>query len=132
MNRINRIDRRLRQFNHMRLALVLLPVAAVGTALAGTVLPARADTIRECSNYGVVRDRNDFEAPLLPKYSVANCARNYQTLDQTYRVVTPTETSVNDSSAEPSTQPNSAVDQSSGPATPNPDTPAPATPDRSR
>lgn len=71
---------------HRRWFPLFLPVAVVNLLLAGSILPAQADRIRECRDYGVVRDRSDHEVPLLPRNSIAACARSYQTLYQTYRV----------------------------------------------
>lgn len=68
-------------------AWMLLPLATVSAVVAATAPAVQADAIRRCENYGVVRDRNDHEAPLLPRRSVAHCARSYQTLYQTYRVL---------------------------------------------
>ncbi len=65
---------------------LLLPVTTLSLLLAGSILPVRADRVRTCQNYGVVRDRSDHEVPLLPRNSIASCARSYQTLYQTYRV----------------------------------------------
>ncbi|MBF2076748.1 MAG: hypothetical protein IGS50_23720 [Synechococcales cyanobacterium C42_A2020_086] len=57
---------------------------AISTLL--TSPPAAQAQTRTCSSYGVVRDRSDYEVPLLPRRSVSRCARSYQTLYQTYRV----------------------------------------------
>lgn len=79
----------MKSFHHClhlsRPACLLLPLAA--TILAVAAPAVRADEIRVCPDYGVVRDRNDHEALLLPRRSVAHCARSYQTLYQTYRVL---------------------------------------------
>lgn len=83
---MNPVNRWLRQSNKLRLALALLPLAAIGTVLTATASSAQADQVRVCENYGVVRDRSDHEAPLLPRRSIAHCARSYQTLYQTHRV----------------------------------------------
>ena len=85
---MNRSPERLRHSNKLRFSkiLLLLPFVTAGV-VAGSVLPANADRTRFCdSNYSVVRDRSDMEAPVLPRRSVARCARAYQTLDNTYRV----------------------------------------------
>lgn len=83
---MNRINHWFRQSVSTQLALTLVPLVTFSTVLAGTIAPANADRTRECSRYGVVRDRSDMEAPLLPRQSIAHCARSYQTLYQTYRV----------------------------------------------
>lgn len=68
----------------VKLAFALLPATA-GLVIS-TMSVAQADQTRVCENYGVVRDRSDNEAPLLPRSSVGHCARSYQTLYHTYRV----------------------------------------------
>jgi hypothetical protein len=83
---MRQVNRWLRQSSKMRFALALLPLATVSAVLTATAHTVRADETRVCQDYGVVRDRSDYEAPLLPRQSVAHCARSYQTLYQTYRV----------------------------------------------
>lgn len=68
----------------VKLAFTLLPITA-GLVIS-TMSVAQADQARVCENYGVVRDRSDNEAPILPRSSVGHCARSYQTLYHTYRV----------------------------------------------
>lgn len=80
------VNRWLRQLNKSHLVLVL-PLVTVSAVLAATTHVAQADQIRVCENYGVVRDRSDHEAPLLPRRSIAHCARSYQTLYHTHRVL---------------------------------------------
>lgn len=63
----------------------MLPLTAASMMLL-TAPAARADRIRVCDGYGVVRDRGAHEVPLLPRRSIGRCARSYQTLYQTYRV----------------------------------------------
>lgn len=83
---MNHINHWSRQSASTRLALTLVSLVTISTVLVGVLAPAHADRTRECSRYGVVRDRSDMEAPLLPRRSIAHCARSYQTLYQTYRV----------------------------------------------
>lgn len=66
----------------LHLTLTLLPCATIMVAVAGNVLPVKADTTRACSEYRLVRDRSDNEVPLLPGASIAHCARFYQTEHQ--------------------------------------------------
>ncbi|WP_143467569.1 hypothetical protein [Leptolyngbya ohadii] len=85
---MNAINCWFRQFHKISLAWAGLSLVTVSTILTTVVPSARADQIRTCERYGVVRDLSDHEVPLLPRRSIASCARSYQTLYQTYRVLT--------------------------------------------
>lgn len=122
---MKRINVRLRIFKKPHFTLTLLPLATVILAVSGSISPATADTTRTCSEYEIVRDRSDNEVPLLPRASIAHCARFYQTEHQYDTEDLPSETSGSErSNTNNSMQIDSTVDTPSGSeAVPEPSTP---------